>query len=114
LELIAVAPPITAGGPGDVRLLQSAQHKISLRPQGGHNEKELNCENLMAMLQTVIVCSLLASGVSAMAESDDKRCSNRTLFGDYGSVAEGVLFNVPELPPESQFRAVTMTHFDGN
>ena len=68
---------------------------------------------LMAMLQTVIVCSLLASGVSAMAESDDKRCSNRTLFGDYGSVAEGVLLNVPGLPPEAQFRAVTMTHFDG-
>jgi hypothetical protein len=68
---------------------------------------------LMAVSQTVIVCSLLASGVSAMAESDDKRCSNRTLFGDYGSVSEGVLLNVPGLPPEAQFRAVTMTHFDG-
>jgi hypothetical protein len=68
---------------------------------------------LIAMLQTVIVCSLLASAGSAMAESDDKRCSNRTLFGDYGSVAEGVLLNVPGLPPEAQFRAVAMTHFDG-
>ena len=68
---------------------------------------------LLAMLQTVIVCSLLAYGVSAMAESDDKRCSNRTLFGDYGSVAEGVLLNVPGLPPEAQFRGLTMTHFDG-
>jgi hypothetical protein len=114
LELIAVAPPIAAGGSGDLRLLQNAQPKISPRPQGGHNEKELTCENLMAMLQTVIVCSLLASGVSAMAESDDKRCSNRSLFGDYGSVAEGVLFNVPGLPPESQLRTITMTHFDGN
>jgi hypothetical protein len=68
---------------------------------------------LVATFQTVIVCSLLASGVSAMAESDDKRCSNRTLLGDYGSVSEGVLLNVPGLPPEAQFRAVTMTHFDG-
>ena len=68
---------------------------------------------VMAMLQTLIVCSLLASGVSAMAEPDDKRCTNRTLFGDYGSVSEGVLLNVPGLPPEAQFRAVTMTHFNG-
>jgi hypothetical protein len=76
-------------------------------------KRNSNARILMAMLQTVIVCSLLASGVSARAESDDKRCSNRTLFGDYGSVSEGVLLNVPGLPPEAQFRAVTMTHFDG-
>jgi hypothetical protein len=68
---------------------------------------------LIAMLQTVTVCSLVASGGSAMAESNDKRCSNRTILGDYGSVSEGVLLNVPGLPPEAQFRAVTMTHFDG-
>jgi hypothetical protein len=67
---------------------------------------------LMAMLQTLIACSLLL-GVSAMAEPVDKPCTNRTLFGDYGSVGEGVLLNVPGLPPEAQFRALTMTHFDG-
>ena len=73
---------------------------------------------LKTAIPITIACALFASGGSAMAqsagsESDHKRCSNRTLLGDYGSVSEGVLLNVPGLPPEAQFRAVTMTHFDG-
>jgi hypothetical protein len=73
---------------------------------------------LKTPIPIVIACALFASGASAMAqsatsESHGKRCSNRTLLGDYGSVSEGVLLNVPGLPPEAQFRAVTMTHFDG-
>ena len=68
---------------------------------------------LVAVTPIVMVCGLLASSTSAMAESHERRCSNRTLFGDYGSVSEGVLLNIPGLPPETQFRALTMTHFDG-
>src|SRR5258707_7359864 len=67
---------------------------------------------LMAMLQTLIACSLLL-GVSAMAEPVDKPCTNRTLFGDYGSVGEGVVLNVSMLATEAQLRGLTMTHFDG-
>jgi hypothetical protein len=61
----------------------------------------------------MIVCGLLASGASARAESDDRACSNRTLSGDYGFSAGGVLLGAPGLPPEAQFRSVGMTHFDG-
>src|SRR6266851_1711929 len=61
----------------------------------------------------MIVCGLLASGASAMAESDGLQCSNQTLSGDYGYAAEGVLIGIPGLPPEAPFRSVGMTHFDG-
>jgi hypothetical protein len=47
------------------------------------------------------------------SDSQERRCSNRTLFGDYGSAGEGVLLNIPGLPPEAQFRGLTVTHFDG-
>lgn len=60
----------------------------------------------------MIVCGLLASGASARAESEGGACSNRTLQGDYGYAAEGVLLGIPGLP-EVQFRSVGMTHFDG-
>jgi hypothetical protein len=60
----------------------------------------------------MIVCGLLASGASARAESEDAVCSNRTLQGDYGYAAEGVLLGIPGLP-EAPFRSVGMTHFDG-
>jgi len=59
-----------------------------------------------------IVSAMLASGVSAQADSGDKKgCSNRTLNGNYGSRADGWLLPAPgvSLP----FRALTMTHFDG-
>jgi len=59
-----------------------------------------------------IVSAMLASGVSAQADSGDKKgCSNQTLNGNYGSRADGLLLPAPgvSLP----FRALTMTHFDG-
>ena len=59
----------------------------------------------------MIVCGLLASGTSAMAQSNDGHCSNRTLFGDYGYASEGVLLPAPGVT--LQFRSVGMTHFDG-
>ncbi|MGI9073872.1 MAG: hypothetical protein ACR2JB_21725 [Bryobacteraceae bacterium] len=63
----------------------------------------------------MIVCGLLVSGASAIAQADDQHCScsNRTLSGDYGSVAQGVLLPNPGLPPELPFTSVGVTHFDG-
>jgi len=59
----------------------------------------------------MVVCGLLASGTSAMAQSNDGHCSNRTLFGDYGYSSEGVLLPAPGVA--LQFRSVGITHFDG-
>jgi hypothetical protein len=42
------------------------------------------------MLAT-IVCGLLASGASAVAQSSDGHCSNPTLLGNYGFAAKGVI-----------------------
>ena len=73
---------------------------------------------LVPATHTMILCFLLASGVSALAQSSNgepgnRRCSNRTLSGDYGCSVQGVLLNVPGLPPEATFVAVTTSHFDG-
>jgi hypothetical protein len=62
---------------------------------------------------TTIFCFLLASGVSAKAQSDNRepdhgRCSNRTLSGDYGLALEGEV-----LGPNILFRGVVMQHYDG-
>jgi hypothetical protein len=65
---------------------------------------------------SMIVCSLLAITVSAMAQSagsQERHCSNRTLFGEYGCSVQGVLLNVPGLPPEATFVGVTTSTFDG-
>jgi hypothetical protein len=62
------------------------------------------------MLATII-CGLLASGASAMAQSSDRQCSNRTLFGNYGFAAEGVL--LPAQGISLEFRSVGVAHFDG-
>jgi hypothetical protein len=71
----------------------------------------------ISMLATplMIVCGLVVSGASAIAESDDQHCScsNKTLSGDYGSTAQGVLLPNPGLPPELPFTSVGVTHFDG-
>ena len=72
----------------------------------------------MAAAPIVMVCGLLVSGVSVVAQSDhDRPCSNRTLLGDYGFAIDGVILAIPgvTLPPGGvPFRGVTMTHFDGN
>ena len=73
---------------------------------------------VMPATHTMLLCFLLASGVSALAQSkseitNDGHCSNRTLSGDYGCSVQGVLLNVPGLPPEATFVAVTTSHFDG-
>jgi hypothetical protein len=78
-------------------------------------------EILMARAAMMIACCFLASAVLAAAQSDSDtsqmapsgngHCSNRTLSGKYGTVAEGVLLPAPGVV--LQFRGVTMTHFDG-
>ena len=76
----------------------------------------------LVTIPIVIVCGLMVAPSSlrvaaSSPQTDDghiKACANRTLHDDYGSAAEGVLLNIPGLPPEAQFRGLTMTHFDGN
>ena len=43
----------------------------------------------MIAIAVMIVCGLLVSGDSAMAQPDGRHCSNRTLFGNYGVAVEG-------------------------
>ena len=66
----------------------------------------------------VLFIGLFAIGFTAVAQTaaageHGYRCSNRTLSGDYGCSVQGVLLNVPNLPPEAQFVGVTTSHFDG-
>ena len=71
-------------------------------------------KSVSRMLMVVtIVCGLLVAASSARTDDEDTKCTNKTLRGDYGSASEGVLLNIPGLPPEAQFRGLTMTHFDG-
>jgi len=75
----------------------------------------------MLAIPMIIVCFGLASGSSATAQSadaqsartqsGDRDCSNRTLFGAYGSASQGVLLPAPGVV--LQFRSVQMTRFDG-
>ena len=72
----------------------------------------------MVAIPAMIVGGLLvpasSMGPTARADNEDaKVCSNHTLHGDYGSASEGVLLNIPGLPPVAQFRGLTMTQFDG-
>jgi hypothetical protein len=50
---------------------------------------------------------------SATSESHERRCSNRTLSGEYGCSTQGVLLNIPGLPPAATFVGVTTATFDG-
>jgi hypothetical protein len=77
---------------------------------------------LMPATPMMILCGLLAFGTCAMAQSHsapassapgNRHCSNRTLSGDYGCSVQGVLLNIPGLPPEATFVGVTTSHFDG-
>jgi hypothetical protein len=65
------------------------------------------------------VFGLLAFSTSAVAQQKSEfgtggHCSNRTLSGDYGCTVQGFLLDVPGLPPQATFVAVTTSHFDGN
>jgi len=69
---------------------------------------------LVPATHAMVLCFLLASGVSALAqsgngESGNGRCSNRTLNGSYGFLLDGTILG-PNLP----LRGVVMQHYDGN
>ena len=71
---------------------------------------------LMAAIPIVMIVCFMLAGASAMAQSDmarsgNRRCSNRSLLGDYGFVVEGLLLPAPGVALPG--RGVTMTHFDG-
>jgi hypothetical protein len=67
---------------------------------------------LMVATPITIVCVELASGTSAVAQSSggpgSGSCSNRTLFGNYGTQIEGIILG-PNLP----LRGLFMAHYDG-
>ena len=75
----------------------------------------------MFAIPILIACCLLASGSSALAQlnrgiptygqSAFRHCSDRTIAGDYGFVAEGVLLPAPGV--SLQFRSTGVAHFDG-
>ena len=69
---------------------------------------------LMPTTHAMVLCFLLASGISAVAqsangESGNGRCSNRTLNGSYGFLLDGTILG-PNLP----LRGVVMQRYDGN
>jgi hypothetical protein len=63
----------------------------------------------MAAIPLAIVCGLLASSVVAKADSDDRPCSNRTLYGNYGFAITGEI-----LAPGIPIRGLSMARYDGN
>ena len=60
-------------------------------------------------MAAMIVCGSLALGAS-LAQANG-HCSNRTIDGDYGFSAEGVLLPAPGVT--LQFRSTGVAHFDG-
>ena len=66
---------------------------------------------LRGVTPLLIVCGVMLSGTSALAQSEQpgRRCSNRTLSGDYGAQVIGTI-----LGPDLRVRAVAMAHYDGN
>ena len=84
---------------------------------------KINVFPRILMLTTpTILCVLLAFSATALAQSKSspasgeagsRHCSNRTLSGKYGCSVQGVLLNIPGLPPEATFVGVTTSDFDG-
>src|SRR6266404_1511977 len=79
---------------------------------------DLHSKISTAVVIVISVISLLAFGMSALAQventtassrSANRRCSNRTLSGDYGTIIEGTILG-PNLP----LRTISMAHYDGN
>jgi hypothetical protein len=74
------------------------------------SNKLLSKVSMLAMPVMIASC-LLASNATAMAQSNFRHCSDRTLSGDYGYAAEGLLLPAPGV--SLQFRSVGLTTFDG-
>jgi hypothetical protein len=75
----------------------------------------------MTAAAVATLCVILAFSLFATAQTDNSipnsrgsnaaRCSNRTILGDYGTEARGLLLPAPGVSVE--FRGLSMTHFDG-
>jgi hypothetical protein len=77
-------------------------------------KNNLISRSFVPAIHATILCCLLASGVSAVAQSDNRepdhgRCSNRTLNGSYGFLLDGTI-----LGSNFPFRGVVMQRYDGN
>src|SRR4029450_6544872 len=60
----------------------------------------------------MVVGGMLASGSSALAQSNNGPCSNATLSGDYAGRFAGRIL-ATAVDPERQVTGVTLTHFEG-
>ena len=74
----------------------------------------------MTVIRTVTVCFAVASAGIAVAQSNSsedwrrhKGCSDRTLFGDYGTKVEGMLLG-QNGGPNPPLRTLVLFHFEGN
>ncbi len=85
------------------------------------NHRLLSKVSMIAAL-VMIVCCVVMSSTPALAQWEDssnlshgpeRGCSNQALSGDYGFASQGVLLNVPGVPPGTEFRSVGLAHFDG-
>ncbi len=63
---------------------------------------------LLVVPAMVALCGVLASATSSVADQPDRRCSNRTLSGDYGFAIEGEI-----LGPGLHIRGLALQHYDG-
>ncbi len=64
--------------------------------------------SLLVLPAAAAVCGLLVSATSSVADQADRRCSNRTLLGDYGFAIEGEI-----LGPGIHIRGLALQHYDG-
>lgn len=70
--------------------------------------------NLSGAKPLMVLCGMLVCCISAVADSsDDVHCSDRTISGDYGWTAQGLVSTAPQAPPQGTFSAVGTAHFDG-
>jgi hypothetical protein len=77
---------------------------------------KINSTSLISrtFVKIFLVTLVLASGTVALAQSDTgasthhKACSNRTLFGDYGTKIEGTMGGT-----NATLRTLVLAHFDG-
>jgi hypothetical protein len=84
-------------------------------------QRNLATKSFRTPVQLTIVGVVLALGATCLAQSDDPaagasvlsgaRCSNHTLFGNYGYSAEGQVLPAPGLA--FPFTSTGMVHFDG-
>jgi hypothetical protein len=80
-----------------------------------HNSKSRTTLFVASMMMAcLLVLSTSTVAQSAQSGSGVRQCSNKTLKGDYGCSVQGVLLNIPGLPPEATFVGLTMTKYDGN